>query len=361
MNNELNEYRKKIDNIDSEIFKLIDKRVEIVKEIGKIKRFNNIPIIDHVREKKIYDKINNLKLENISNNALINIYKEIIAASRSIQQVKSIIAYLGPEGTFSEYATKKFFSKNDHDFYPCKSIASIFRQVQNSNSKYGVIPVENSMEGSISQSLDLLIETPLKVCGEIIERITHNLIAQFNYDLSEIQYVISHPQPLGQCRSFIEENLPQAKILEVKSTATAVKMLSQIPYSVAIGTKTAADLYNMYILYTGIEDNPNNYTRFLIIGNTPIESNTSKKTSIIFSVKHRPGALVNVLKVFEDKNINLLKLESRPSRKNPWEYYFFTDFKGSIDDQIVKDTIKELKDKTLFLKILGSYNSYETL
>jgi len=356
LSKELDELRKKIDIIDQDICKLLDQRAKIVKEIAIVKKEHNIPIIDQAREKNIYNKISKMKLENISQEAVKSIYKEIISANRALQQPKSIIAYLGPEGTFSEYATKKFFTRNDHEFYPCKTISSIFRQVQNNNAEYGVIPVENSMEGPVSQSLDLLIETPLKVCGEIIERITHNLIGQFNYNLNEIQYVISHPQPLGQCRSFIEDHLSQAKILEVKSTATAVKMLSEVPYSVAIGTSTAADLYNMQILYSGIEDNPNNYTRFLIIGNKSIDSDNPKKTSIIFSVKHEPGALVNVLKVFEEKKINLLKLESRPSRKNPWEYYFFTDFNGSETDAIVQNALNEIKKKTLFLKILGSYS-----
>ncbi|MBD3230921.1 MAG: prephenate dehydratase [Candidatus Lokiarchaeota archaeon] len=358
LSEEINDLRKKIDNIDRKISELIDQRMHIVKNIGDIKKSSNIPTVDYIREKKIYDKLKSLPLNNISGTNLINIYREIIAAGRSIQEPKKTIAFLGPEGTFSEYATKKFFTKSDNEFHPCKNISSIFRNVQNNNAHYGVIPVENSMEGSISRSLDLLIETPLKVCGEIIERITHNLISQFNYDLNDIQYVISHPQPLGQCKSFIEENLSNAKILEVSSTAVAVKMLSQVPYSVAIGTNTAADLYNMQILQKGIEDNPNNYTRFLIIGNKTIETNKPKKTSIIFSVKHEPGALVDALKVFQEKNINLLKLESRPSRKDPWEYYFFTDFRGNTDDPTTQEALKQLKNRTLFLKILGSYCFY---
>lgn len=358
LSEEIKDLRKEIDDIDNKISRLIDQRMDIVKKIGNIKKSNNIPTVDHIREKKIYEKMKSLSLKNISQTELINIFREIIAAGRSIQQPKNIVAYLGPEGTFSEYATKKFFTKNNNEFYPCKNISSIFRYVQNKNGQYGVIPVENSMEGSISRSLDLLIETPLKVCGEIVERITHNLISQFNYDFNDIQYVISHPQPLGQCKAFLEENLANAKILEVGSTAVAVKMLSKIPYSVAIGTNTAADLYNMQILQKGIEDNPNNYTRFLIIGDTPLERNKPKKTSIIFSVKHEPGALVSALRVFEEKNINLLKLESRPSRKDPWEYYFFTDFKGNTDDIITQEALKQLKERTLFLKILGSYCFY---
>jgi len=357
LSEELNKLREKIDEIDKKICSLLDERIKIVKEIGEIKKSKGMPIIDYVREKKIYDRIKSLTFEHIPSDAVVNIYREIIAAGRAIQEPKNIVVYLGPEGTFSEYATKKFFTKSDYEFRPCKTIASIFRTVQNNNAKYGVVPVENSMEGPISISLDLLIETPLKVCGEIIERITHNLIGQFKYNLDEIQYIISHPQPLAQCRNYIQENLPQAKIIEVKSTATAVKMLSQIPYSVAIGTTTAAELYGMRVLYRGIEDNPNNYTRFLIIGTEPIISDSPKKTSIIFSVKHEPGALVNALKIFEEKKINLLKLESRPSRKSPWEYYFFTDFVGSLDEPIVQKAIEELKFKTLSLKILGSYAS----
>jgi len=355
LSDKLEVLRKEIDEIDKKICQLLDKRIGIVKEIGKIKKEQNIPTIDHIREKKIYDNIKSMKFQNISNESLINIYKEIIGAGRAIQEPKNVIAYLGPEGTFSEYATKKFFSKNNHEFLPCKSISSIFRQVQNNIAKYGVIPVENSMEGSISESLDLLIRTPLKVCGEITERITHNLISKFNYNLTDIKYIISHPQPLRQCRMFIEEYLSHAQTIEVESTATAVKMLNQIPYSVAIGTTTAADLYNMQILYKGIEDNPNNFTRFLIVGNEPIQIEGTKKTSIIFSVKHEPGALVDALKPFQLKNINLLKLESRPNRENPWEYYFFTDFVGDIKDKKIQEALDELKKKTLFFKILGSY------
>jgi chorismate mutase/prephenate dehydratase len=236
-----------------------------------------------------------------------------------------------------------------------KDIPDIFRKVFAEDVDYGLVPVENSTYGSVPITLDLLLEMDLKVIGEFILRIKLNLIAMKEIALTKIQTILSHENPLGQCRKFIEENLPNAKVIETKSTSKAVELLPEYDNAAAIGTELAAELYDRVVISRGIEDNQNNYTRFFIIGNEDTQPTGTDKTSIVFSVRHVPGALLAALKTFSSRNINLTKLESRPARLTPWEYYFYTDFEGHVLDAHVQEALTELKNSTLFIKILGSY------
>ncbi|MHA1266771.1 MAG: prephenate dehydratase [Candidatus Helarchaeota archaeon] len=356
---ELEELRTEISQLDKKLVQLLDSRAKISKKIGLLKEKLNQPIIDRAREQKVYEYITSHPLEYLTESQIRAIYKEIIASSRAIQQGKKRVAYLGPQGTFSDQAAKTYFSQAETDFFVVNKISEVFRKVKSQEVDYGIVPVENSLYGSVPDTLDLLLESNLKVCGEIILRICHNLIVLKEMPLSAIQIVLSKDQAFGQCRQFLDENLSHAEFVETKSTARAVELLSNYENAAAIGTELAAEIYGGIILAKGIEDNPNNYTRFFVIGTEDTLPSGNDKSSIIFSVKHIPGALLNALKSFSSRNINLTKLESRPSRFTPWEYFFYTDFEGHISNPEVQDALRDLQKNTLFIKILGSYKAHK--
>ncbi|KON27993.1 hypothetical protein AC481_02950 [miscellaneous Crenarchaeota group archaeon SMTZ-80] len=272
---------------------------------------------------------------------------------------KRKIAFLGPRGTFCDQAALTFSNGKEYLLLDCKNINDIFRMVENENVDYGVVPIENSTEGSINIALDLLLEKNIYIAGEIMEKISHNLITKSGIEMSEIKIIFSHPQAIAQCRNFLEKNLPNVQIKETSSTASAVKEIKGLKHAAAIGSKLAAKTYKMSILVKFIEDNPNNFTRFFILAKNDCEFTGSDKTSIIFSVKHVPGALYDALGVFAKKKINLTKIESRPTKDKPWEYIFFCDFEGHKTDIKLQQALKELGDKAIFLKILGSYPKFE--
>ena len=224
-----------------------------------------------------------------------------------------IVAYQGPRGTFGEQAAKKYFVKAT--FVPYPGIADIFNSIEEGDADYGIVPIENSTEGSISITLDCLLESHIMICGEVDLKITHNLIARQNINLDQITVILSHPQALAQCRQFLEKTFPRIELREISSTAKAVELLRDIDHGAAIGTEDAAERVGMVILKKQIEDDPNNLTRFFILGRSDAKPTGSDKTSVVFSTKHVPGALYRVLKIFATKNINFSIIESRPDKK----------------------------------------------
>jgi len=267
---------------------------------------------------------------------------------------KTKVAYLGPKGTFTEQAARSYFQETA-EFLECRDIPEIFAVVDSNSAEFGVVPVENSIEGSVNIALDMLLESNLRVSGEIEQRVVHNLIVQDDATLSKIRVVVSHPQALAQCRYFLKTNLSHVEILEVGSTAAAVQSVKGSKDKAAIGSELAAKIYGMKVIRRGIEDNPNNSTRFFVLSRRQAERTGNDKTSIIFSTEHAPGALYKALGVFAERGINLTKIESRPARKKPWEYVFYCDFEGHQDDEQIKDALKELRSMATFLKVLGSY------
>ena len=268
---------------------------------------------------------------------------------------KTVTAYLGPKGTFCEQAARKHFYSKEVNFMPFLSIAEVFRAVEGRISEYGVVPVENSLEGSVHLTLDLLLETDLMVCGEVELRIEHNLIVKSGTRIEMIQLVLSHAQALAQCRRFLEKNLPKADIREVSSTAKAVEMLNSLNNAASIGPETAAENSGMEILVKGIEDSFNNFTRFFILNKKDASLTGKDKTSIIFSAKNTPGSLYRVLEAFAVREINLTKIESRPERGKPWEYIFYLDFEGHRIEEKNREALKDTEKNCIFLKVLGSY------
>lgn len=265
------------------------------------------------------------------------------------------VAFLGPKGTFTQQAAIKFFTGRRMKFIDAKTIQEVFEAVAEGRATYGVVPVENSVEGSVNLTLDSLYKSNLKICGEILEEIRHSLIANRMTPKSKIKVILSHPQALSQCRAYLDKNFPKAKREEADSTASAVRKLKKMRNAAAIGTELAAKIYGMKILDRNLCDWPRNLTRFLILSKNDAKPTGKDKTSVIFSTKDIPGALHRALEPFASRNINLTKIESRPSKEKPWEYVFFMEFEGHRDDERCADALRDLRNLCEFLKVLGSY------
>ncbi len=264
------------------------------------------------------------------------------------------IAFQGEIGAYSESAVYSFFGPSI-EVKPCANLSDVFESVKNEETSYGVVPIENSIEGSVNQTYDLFFEYDLKVCGEIVLRIAHCLIAHPGTRLNSIKTVYSHPQALAQCRKTLEKL--GCRLLSTFDTAGSVKMIKEegLKYAGAVASERAAEIYDMSVLLREIGDTPNNFTRFFVLSKKDSSPSGKDKTSIIFSVKSIPGALYYVLKEFANRKINLTKIESRPTKGTPWEYNFYLDFEGHRNEEKCQEALEKIKDKTLFVKILGAY------
>jgi len=262
------------------------------------------------------------------------------------------VSFQGERGAYSEAASISFFG-NDIEAIPCPTFSDVLKNTESDNSGYSILPIENSLEGSVGESNDLLLETDLNVIGEIYHRIHHCLIGTGS--IGDIDTVYSHPQALGQCRKFIQEN--SLKTIPSYDTAGSVKIIKNLNKNnvACIASKNAAEIFGVPIIKEGVEDNANNYTRFLVFSKENNDKTDNSKTSIIFSVKHEAGALYQIINEFYQHKINLTKIESRPNKNTPWEYNFYVDFEGQQDDPSIKDVLEKLRNHSTFLKILGSY------
>lgn len=262
------------------------------------------------------------------------------------------VAYLGPEGTFCERAAKKYFATAI--FVPHPNITDVFTAVEKGDVDYGVVPVENSIDGSVRMTLDRFLVSTAKVCGEVKLRIVHNLIAKSNIPLSQIRMVLSHPQALAQCSRFLESEFLHIELRETSSTAKAVEIVKGIENAAAIGSVIAAEKYGMAVLRGGIE-NEANFTRFFILGESDTGPTDGDKTSIVFSINHVPGSLYRTLEVFALNKINLTKIESRPVRGKPWNYLFYLDFEGHRTEAKCNEALNLLEKRCMYVKVFGSY------
>lgn len=344
--------RNSINDIDDNILDLINRRLLLAKEIGQIKELNNEPILDSARETTIIKRLSSLNKGHLSNNALHYIFTEIIAASREIQKPQ-LVTYLGPEATFTHIAAIKHFGRSV-SFVPQPSIRDIFSEVEKGVCHYGVTPVENSIEGAVNYTLDLFFESNLKICAELYLNISLDLLSKTG-NLDDIKVIYSHPQPIGQCRGWLRKNLPEIVPEECSSTAYAAQKAAENSEAAAIASSEAARLYNLQIVASKIEDFSKNITRFLVIGRDEIHMTGNDKTSIMFVTSHVPGALYRVLEPIAKSGINMLKLESRPTKHENWSYFFFVDLEGHIEDPKVQDTVSKMKSLCQYLKLLGSY------
>jgi chorismate mutase/prephenate dehydratase len=348
----INELRKKIDAIDLEILKLLNKRASSVIEVGKTKLKGKCEIYAPEREREIYKRLETLNKGPFPNQALRNVFREIMSASLSLEKPLNI-AFLGPPATFTHEACIQHFGLSG-EFVPKNDIADVFDDVERGRVDYGVVPIENTTEGVVSHTLDMFISSQLKICAEILIEVSLYLLNKSG-DIKDIAKVCSHPHAIAQSSHWLKEHLPKTPIVDVASTAAAAQMASVDPSTAAIASEGAANLYDLKVVETKIEDNTNNFTRFLVIGRKEAEKTGSDKTSIMFAIKDEPGALYKMLKPFATMGINLTKIESRPLKRKAWEYIFFLDMDGHIKEKRIKEAIEELEGRCSFIKILGSY------
>ncbi len=349
----LDELRNKIDDTDREIVRLIAERIRAAGEIGEIKKGQGRQIQDPAREKMVLENIGDIaKQEGLNPEDIKWVYRQIMSIAKSFEG--TVIAFQGEPGAYSEQAAYNYFSPSV-TVKPCETLNEVFKAVETDQAQSGIIPIENSLEGNVGQTYDLLLESDLSMCGESELRVVHCLISHPGKSLESIKKVYSHPQALGQCRAFLRHL--NCELIPAYDTAGSVKMIKEkgLTDSAAIASARAADIYGMQILAKEIEDNPHNFTRFVIISKQPSPPSGRDKTSIVFSVKHQPGALFDFLKIMTSGNLNMTKIESRPTRQKPWDYNMYLDFEGHRDDEAVRKILAELAGSALFLKVLGSY------
>jgi len=348
---ELKKFRRKIDQLDAQIIHLLNQRANVSLAIGQEKMKKKKGVFAPEREKEIFRRIKNLNGGPLSVEALEAVYREILSGSRSLEK-KLRISYLGPQATFTHLAAQKKFG-SQIEYVPCTNISEVFRRVEKEECDYGVVPIENSIEGAVTHTFDLLVDSDLKICSQILLEISHNLMSRST--LARVKKVYSKMEVFGQCRNWLNAHLPRAELLDVVSTTRAAQMVATEKQAACIASSIAAQVYNLRVLARDIEDVSHNITRFLVIAKTDVPPTGKDRTSILFSIKDKVGALHAMLAPFSKNRINLTKIESRPSKKKAWDYYFFVDFEGHREDQNVKRALSQLEDMCKYLKILGSY------
>lgn len=351
-NEELSGLRDRIDRIDDQILDLLNQRAEVVIAVGKTKENREASFYVPSREKAIYERLTGMNPGPFPNDAVRKVFREIISASLNME-LPLQVAFFGPQATFTHLAAMQQFGLSAQ-LVPLKSIPAVFEEVSRGRAHYGVVPVENSTEGAVNHTLDMFIDSDLQVIAEIMLEISHNLLSK-NGTIEQISKIVSHPQPLAQCRHWLETNMPDTPLLDVASTAAAAQMAAEDENVAAIASTAAAMQYGLQVVKARIEDNPHNFTRFLVIGRERPEKSGEEKTSIMFSIKDEPGILYRMLEPFSKRRINLTKIESRPMKQKAWEYIFFLDMIGHCEEPEIAAAIEELRTHCHFLKILGSY------
>ena len=348
----LEELRKKIDQLDEKIIQLLNDRTDVALKIGEIKKENGADVYAPDRESEVYSKISHMaKNGPLPSDSLKAVYREIMSAALTLERGLTI-AYLGPEATFTHLASISKFGSSVN-YKPCATIGDVFNEVEKKNADYGVIPIENSTEGAVNYTLDMFMESDLKICSEIIFDIEHHLMSTMR--LKDIKRVYSNPMVFGQCRIWLETNLPRVELIETTSTTQAAQRASQEAGAAAIASKLAATIYNLSVIAERIQDIAGNQTRFLVIGKTLPGRTAHDKTSIMVSIKDKVGALYEMLDPIRKNKINMTKIESRPSKKKAWDYYLFIDIEGHVNDPKVKKMLAAIEGKVRYLKVLGSY------
>jgi chorismate mutase/prephenate dehydratase len=345
--------RKKIDKIDAQIVRLLNDRAKEVVEVGKIKAESKLSNYSADRETNILRRLKSLSNGPLASKDLESIFREVLSSCRSLKSVLRV-AYLGPQGTFTHLAAIRNFGKKA-EYISAESISDCFEKVEKQEADYAVVPIENSTEGVINYTLDMFVDSDLKICSEATLNISHYLLASGNVSLNKIKRVYSNPQVFPQCRAWLSRNLPGVEFIPTTSTAKAAITVKKDKQSACIGNKMLAEVYGLKMLAQSIEDLSSNITRFLVIGGCDSAPSGKDKTSVLFSVKDRVGVLHDVLYGFKKYGINLTKIESRPSKKKPWEYYFFIDFEGHRSSPQVAKALAQLERQCVFVKILGSY------
>ncbi|KPJ62921.1 MAG: hypothetical protein AMS15_02310 [Planctomycetes bacterium DG_23] len=351
MANPIEELRREINDLDKKMVELLNQRAALAGKIGEIKKSQGQGAYDPKREKEIYHHILSLNEGPLSKEALLNIYREVMSGMLVLEkEVK--VAFLGPPGTFSHSAAKGKFGSSV-EFTPARTIEDVFVLVTREKVDYGVVPIESSSGGGVVDTMDMFMDYDVKVTAEVLLPVHHNLLSRSPRE--EIKKIYSKPEALAQCREYLAANFPLAELISTASTTEAAQIASKEDGRAAIASAEAASLYEIPLLEAEIEDSPQNLTRFFVLGKQPSQPTGNDKTSIMFSIKDEVGALCEMLLPFKEHHINLTRIESRPSRRRPWDYNFFVDLEGHREDRRVKAALAELQTKCQYLQVLGSY------
>ncbi len=349
---DISKVRENIDNIDDTILELINKRLNLAKKIGRLKKKSSKQVVDSTRESEILSRLTSLNKGPLNPNVLHHIFIDIIAAARSIQASQRV-AYLGPEATFTHIAAMSHFGFSV-TYVPQPSISEIFREVEKGSCNYGVVPVENSVEGSVRHTLDLFFESDLGICAERYQKVSYDLLAQ-DVSLNSVETVYAVTPAFNQCKNWLSKYLPNAQLKECSSTAFAVSKAAEKKNVAAIAGQDGAAVFGLEVVASKIEDFSRPPTRFLVIGREKVRPSGKDKTSIMFALAHVPGALANALMPISDAGVNLVKIESRPTRHENWSHFFFIDLEGHVENEGIKQAVEKIRPLSLYMKNLGSY------
>ncbi|MCJ2164587.1 MULTISPECIES: prephenate dehydratase [unclassified Pseudodesulfovibrio] len=355
---DLGELRESIDAIDKKIVDLLNKRAEVSLGVGRYKAARNEAIYKPFREQEVMDKIADSSPGPLPDKHLRTIYREIMSSSRHLQRPERVV-YLGPEGTFSYFAAIEHMG-SAASLTPKSNFEDIFRAVAEEGAELGVIPLENSIEGTVGQVVDLFMKYKVYIQAEVFSRISHSLISHAE-KVEDVEVIYSHPQPLGQCRDWLRTHLRDVPTIPMESTAEAAEVVAGKKAAAVVGHIKLADMHGMNVLAQSIEDLPDNWTRFLIIGAAPSQEDKRDKTSILFTLPNRPGALARVLTTMAHQGINMTKLESRPFRGEKWRYVFFADLACDLGGERYQDVLEDIRDQCHTLRVLGTYPTQEEL
>ncbi|HJV64151.1 MAG TPA: prephenate dehydratase [Geomonas sp.] len=344
--------RQAIDAVDDHILELLNQRAKLVMDVGALKTEAHSEFHVPSREREIYERLTANNPGPFPSDAIRSVFREIISASLALEHPMRV-AFLGPKATFSHLAALQQFGLAA-ELCPERSIPAVFEAVAKGEAYYGVVPVENTTEGMISHTLDMFMESELKINAEVLLEVSHFLLSRTGR-FEDVKKVYSHPQPLAQCRKWLAENLPNVPLVDVASTTLAAQIVCEDYTAAAIASEYAASIYNLKVVKARIEDQVNNFTRFLVIGRKIADKSGDDKTSLMFSVRDEPGILHRMLEPFAKRGINLSKIESRPLKKKAWEYIFYLDLTGHISDPEVAEAVQELGTCCQFVKVLGSY------
>jgi chorismate mutase/prephenate dehydratase len=355
---ELAVLRESIDGIDKKIGELISERAQCALEVAQVKqRYHDgkeeLNFYRPEREAQVLRQIMERNKGPLKDEELARLFREIMSACLALEKPVHV-AYLGPEGTFTQQAALKHFG-HSAVAVPLPAIDDVFREVAAGAANFGVVPIENSTEGVVTHTIDNFINNEIKICGEVVLRIHHNLLVADATRTSNISRIYSHAQSLAQCRKWIDSHYPQAERVAVSSNSEAARRVKSEWHSAAIAGSIAGEIYELQSFAENIEDEPHNSTRFLIIGPDDVPASGDDKTSVVVSIQNQPGALHGFIEPFHKNGVDMTRLESRPSRSGLWDYVFFIDFKGHQSDEIVAQTLKEVGEKVSSLRVLGSY------
>lgn len=349
----LDDIRSQIDDIDHSLLDLLSRRADLVHEVGLVKKRDGLQIYAPDREEALLRKLVALNHGRLPEKSIRAIYREIMSAALALEEDLKI-AYLGPEGTWTHQAAIKRFG-HSVSYSPLPNFGDVFDLVARRRADYGVVPIENSTEGAVSHTLDLFVDSPLHICAQVLLRIENGLMAAIPRE--QIRTLYSHSQVFGQCRDWIQRNYPHADLVEVSSTTKAAQAAcdNADAGAAALGGPLAAELYGLNMLEACIQDRATNTTRFLVIGEETCPPTGNDRTSILFAIHDRPGSLVNALRAFDQFQINMSKIESRPSKHKDWEYIFYVDLAGHCEDPKTAEALDALSHHCSFVKLLGSY------